>query len=743
MTHDKTEHHSTNIIYLQTDRKTENHWSLNVQDNGIAWLTLDQKESSTNVLSGAVLNELNIMLDIIYRAIPKGLVIRSAKKKGFIAGADIKGFTTLKNQTQAQESIRQTIPIFERLEKLPCPTVAIIHGFCLGGGLELALACDYRVAEDADSTRLGLPEVKLGIHPGFGGTIRLSRQIGSLNALEMMLTGRTLSARSAKKLGVVDRIAPLRHLQRTAMQLMDQKPPRHRPGLLNRLVNLPPIRFWVAHWLKQKTETLAPKKHYPAPHALIDQWRSVGWKTSKSLFEREADSVATLITGQTSGNLIRLFLLQERLKSLGKHADFKPQRVHVVGAGIMGGDIAAWCALKGMTVTLQDQNNTIISKAVKRASDLFYKKQRNPFKRQATMDRFIPDPEGYGVYQADVVIEAIYENLEAKQQLLADLETKLKPGALLASNTSSICLEHIANVLHKPERLLGLHFFNPVAKMPLLEVVYTKDTHEKTIQAGCRFATTIKRSPLPVKSGPGFLINRILMPYLLEAVTLVSEGCAPEEVDRIATEFGMPMGPITLADVVGLDICLAVANNLNRDKKANLPQLLMERVKSGHLGCKTGEGFYRYKKGKQSGSFLQGSIPTPEDMDYRLFGLLFNESVACLRDGVVEDADLLDIGVVFGTGFAPFRGGPIQTIQQQGSHLWRNRLLSLSVKHGERFIPDPGWGMDLFSNPLDHALDHSLQNLEKNHERLPRTPKQQPYTTLEGPHLIRLVPRTG
>ena len=707
------------------------HWRLDFDPENIAWLTIDQTDGSANVLSAPVLDELDRMLEAVENRAPLGLIIRSGKGNGFIAGADIREFTTFTDADHAQREIHRAMPIFQRLEQLPCPTVAMIHGFCLGGGLELALACRYRVADEDGKTRLGLPEVRLGIHPGFGGTVRLPRLIGHLQALGLMLTGRTLAAKPAWKMGLVDRIAPRRHLERCARELIHTPPPPRQAGFRGRLPGWTLLRPVVAAWLHRRTEALAPARDYPAPHALIDLWSRCTGDLTGSHLELEAASVASLITGRTAGNLIRLFGLQERLKSLGRESDFAPERVHVAGAGVMGGDIAAWCALNGLTVTLQDRDIAIVGRAIRRAAALFDAKLRDPLLVRNAMDRLIPDLAGDGVARADVVIEAIHENLEAKQALLSAMEPRLKPGALLATNTSSIRLELIALALKRPDRFIGLHFFNPVAKMPLLEVVAGLGSDPQAVRDGCAFGVAVNRSPLPVRSGPGFLINRILMPYLLEAVTLVAEGVAPEAVDRAAKHFGMPMGPIALADVVGLDICLSVARNLADLHPGPIPEPLLERVKRGDLGVKSGRGFYAYRNGRKNGSTITGRDATPESLTDRLFGVLLNEAEACLREGVVADADLLDAGVVLGTGYAPFRGGPMRTIEQCGRQQLLDRLQTLEREQGPRFTPDPGW-KQLPSRSQPGVQESADERQATRH-----------HPTVARPHAARAVSGTG
>jgi 3-hydroxyacyl-CoA dehydrogenase/enoyl-CoA hydratase/3-hydroxybutyryl-CoA epimerase len=408
------------------------------------------------------------------------------------------------------------------------------------------------------------------------------------------------------------------------------------------------------------------------------------------MYRAEAESVAQLITGGTARNLLRVFQLQEKLKALARNGLPAPRCVHVVGGGVMGGDIAAWCALQGMLVTVQDVDAGRLARTVKNAADLFRKKLKDPRLVQAALDRLVPDPAGFGAARADVVIEAIFEDLDAKQALLRGLEPRLKPEAILATNTSSIPLEQLAVVLERPERFVGLHFFNPVPKMLLVEVVTMPGNARVAVDRATAFVGAIKRLPLPVKSSPGFLVNRVLMPYLMEALTLVGEGVSPAEIDRAAVAFGMPMGPVLLADTVGLDICLSVARILVAHFGGAVPERLEQMVAAGRLGKKTGQGFYRFRHGKPE--VPKGPAPEPGGpIEQRLLLRLLNESVACLREQVTQDGDLLDAGVVFGTGFAPFRGGPLQYNRQEGISRQEHQLKSLAQLHGPRFSPDPGW----------------------------------------------------
>ncbi|NNF97167.1 MAG: crotonase, partial [Halobacteria archaeon] len=395
--------------------------------------------------------------------------------------------------------------------------------YTLGGGLELALACRYRVADDDFNTKLGLPEVKLGIHSGFGGTVRCLERVGPLKGMDMMLSGRNLSVRAAKKIGLVDYAVPRRHLREAARQSI-LNPPKQKPlPQWMKWLNHSRVRPWLAKLFIKKVSQKARRAHYPAPYALIDLWQHYASDREKMLQE-EAASVARLITGKTAQSLIRVFMLQEQLKGLGRLDGYHPKHVHVVGGGVMGGDIAAWCAMQGLTVTIQDQRHESLAAALKRAYALYKKRLKQTRRINAAMDRLMPDINGHGLVKADIVIEAIFEDVEVKRQLFREIEPKLKADALIATNTSSIPLEQLAEALNKPERLVGLHFFNPVAMMPLVEIVHGQQTSDDSRDRASAFAKSISRLPLPVTSTPGFLVNRVLMPYLIEAVTLADEG---------------------------------------------------------------------------------------------------------------------------------------------------------------------------------------------------------------------------
>jgi 3-hydroxyacyl-CoA dehydrogenase/enoyl-CoA hydratase/3-hydroxybutyryl-CoA epimerase len=666
------------------------HFRLETDNDHIAWLSFDKDGSSTNVLNLEVFAELEQHLDALEQQPPKGLVIRSAKDNGFIAGADIEAFTQITDAQEAMTLLETGQHACNRIERLPCPTVALIHGFCLGGGLELALACRYRVARDDPGTRLGLPEVRLGIHPGWGGSARLVPLIGAVKAMDLILSGRTVDGRGGRRMGFVDLVVAERHLRAGARKLLLETPPPHRASLLERLSNSAPVRPLLARLLRRQVAQRVSARHYPAPFAMIDLWRRHAGSKS-AMLRAERESLAQLVRGLTARNLVRVYFLQEQLKALGKDRDYQPRHVHVVGAGTMGGDIAAWCALRGFYVTLQDQSPERIAPALARAYKLYTRKLKRPARVRAAMDRLQPDHRGTGVRHADLVIEAIFEDAEVKRSLYKDIEPKMKPDAILATNTSSIPLEELSPALQHPERLVGLHFFNPVAKMMLVEIVNGETTSPQVSARAMTFTRRIDRLPLPVRSTPGFLVNRILMPYLMEAVELEAEGVPALLIDQAATRFGMPMGPVELADTVGLDICLHVAEVLARHYPATIPASLRQLVASGRLGRKSGQGYYTWKKGRAVKPAAGSRQWNMDEITNRLVLRLLNEAVRCLREQVVATADLLDAGMIFATGFAPFRGGPVNHIHAQGKDRLLQQMHDLQKLRGERFAPDPGW----------------------------------------------------
>ena len=479
---------------------TLKHWTAETGDDGIAWLCIDKADGGANVLSGDVLEELHQLMEPMAKQTPKGVVIYSGKSNGFVMGADINEFTKIENPEQAYDLIRLGQQVLDQLEALPCATVAVINWFALGGGLELAMACDYRVALETDKRILGLPEVQLGIHPGFGGTVRAVQIAGVRPAMQLMLTGKPVDVGKGHKIGLVDKITDADGWRAAAREMILSRPPKQRAPLVERLLNLPVVRPFIRNVLIKQVAGKARKEHYPAPYAIIDLWSRHG-ASSHSGYEAEARSIAELMCTSTSRNLVRVFFLQNKLKGQGDKVAAKISHVHVVGAGVMGGDIAAWCALRGHTVTLQDREQKYIDPAMERAAKLFGKRIRNETDRAAASERLQSDVEGAGAARADLVIEAIFENLDAKQTLYKALQEKMPAGALLATNTSSIRLEDLRIGLDAPERFIGLHFFNPVAQLPLVEVIRCEDTEREALDIGFNF---VKGNTRPLAPGMCF-----------------------------------------------------------------------------------------------------------------------------------------------------------------------------------------------------------------------------------------------
>jgi len=659
--------------------------------DGIAWLLFDRDDASANTLSAEVMEEFDKILAELESQRPAGLVIRSAKKSGFIAGADVNEFRGATDPQAVETEISRAHAIIDRLEALRVPSVAVIHGFCLGGGLEVALACQMRIA--IDGARFGFPEVMLGLHPGLGGTARFTRLVNPVQAMTLMLTGRTIDARRAKSLGLVDAITQERHVKNAVKDAVFGRLKRARPGVLNSILNSGAARGFLASRMRREAAKSAPAEHYPAPYGLIDLWEKHGGDKA-AMLKAEKSSFAHLMVTPAAQNLIRVFFLRDEMKKLAGSGN-KVAHVHVIGAGAMGGDIAAWCANEGMRVTLADMKAEPIAGAIKRAAELFGKIIRKPTEVRDALDRLMPDLQGEGVRNADLIIEAVPEKLELKQKVYASLEPVMKQGAILATNTSSIPLQDLRTTLQRPERLLGLHFFNPVSRLQLVEVVSHDGSDAELLKEARAFVGAIDRLPLPVKSSPGFLVNRALTPYMLEAMVMLDDKIDQRLIDAAAEKFGMPMGPIELADQVGLDICLDVGDMLRSkfgDMLPPTPAWLRDKVARGELGRKSGKGFYSWKDGKADKPPLPETGPrVTDEMIDRLILPMSNVCVACLREGIVESADVVDGAMIFGTGYAPFRGGPLNYARTRGGDNVVSALRALAQKFGDRFTPDAGW----------------------------------------------------
>lgn len=638
-------------------------WTLEVDVERIGWLTINTPKSSVNVLSTESVAELSNCIQRIEEMVARdelvGVVIMSGKAGRFIAGADVSEFDKLSDYASLPKMLNSAHAVMNRMENLSIPLVAAIHGACLGGGFEVALASHYRIAVADGTTKIGFPEVKLGLFPGFGGTGRSIRQAGPVDAMQIMLTGRFLSARAAKRMNLVDKLVKHQDALRWEARKAVLSNRKSAPAKWSKAVmGKSPMRGFIVNKMREATKKKANPAHYPAPFALIDMFEAHGddWQ---AMCTAELEYFPPMMLSDTAANLRRVFFLSESLKKQGLSGKDKPvfRRVHVIGGGVMGGDIAAWCAMRGLEVTLQDLDMERITPALKRAQKLFKRRLKKPLAIAAAKARLKADVKGTGIRRADVVIEAVVENLKVKQTIFKKAESEMKPGAIMASNTSSIELEKIAEGLKDKTRLVGLHFFNPVAQLPLVEVVRSTFNSDETVAIAASFALAIGKSPVVAKSAPGFLVNRVLLPYMMAAVERVQNGESRELIDEAAVTFGMPMGPIELMDVVGLDVGKSVAEELGF--KVADDSEFGKMVSRGDLGRKTGRGFYIWDKGKAK----KDAAPVYSEMEKlgrELVKPLIDECEVCVKEGIVENAGLADIGVIFGTGFAPFLGGPLK-----------------------------------------------------------------------------------
>ena len=636
-------------------------WKYSLDREGIAWAIFDREGESANALGRRPLEELGAIAEAVEAGARdkkiRGLIFMSGKANSFIVGADIGEFDSFKTEAEVLEGLKPVLDLFDRIENLPVPVVAAFHGACVGGGLEMILACHWRIATRDNSTRVGFPEVKLGIFPGFHGTVRSIRQAGPLAAMKLMLSGSLIRASVARGQGLVDELVRSPHQLRWAARKAVLRKRRSKPaGRVKAMMAQWPARGLLVSQLRKATSAKVSQDHYPAPFALIDLFEKHGGDM-KALRREETRAFAPLMISDTSRNLRRVYILSEKLKAQApKGLDWKPLRAHIIGAGTMGADIAGWCVVSGMEVTLQDLSPEVIARGIKAQGKLFAKKNKTKALRDAAKARLIADPAGDQIGRADIVIEAIVEKLEVKQKVFKELELKLKPGAVMATNTSSILIEDIASELADPSRLIGIHFFNPVAMMPLVEVIRGPGTAAGEVDKGCAFVKGIGKFPLVVRSSPGFLVNRVLAPYMMSAMEQLEKGVKRETLDEAATVFGMPMGPIELADTVGLDVCEHVGRILGLSAQGSKLEGL---VASGKLGKKTGKGFYDWKGGKPVRAEVENDAAELKKLGRELVEPLIVECQKALDQGVVSDADLVDAGVIFGTGFAPFRGGPL------------------------------------------------------------------------------------
>ena len=678
-----------------------------VSDSRIAILTFDRPDSTANIFDELTLRELSEHLNFLESEKGlKGLIIRSAKPKIFIAGADLNGFAQAMSAEHIAVLIERGQQTFDRIARLPYPTVATIHGVALGGGFEIALACDYRIASSDSATRVGLPETNLGILPAWGGSTRLPKLIGLPNALEAILTGRQYAAKQALKLGMVDSVVHLERLPGVANRMIQESEGKKRSYKLH-IANRPPVSQFIKSQVEKKT-LARTRGHYPAPlKALEVVCASLNVSHEQSLANEKNYFVELALT-ETAQNLIGLFFLQERAKKI--KPDLQPAAVMpaktikrglVIGAGLMGAGIAQWLSSRGIRVLLKDVGPAPLGKGMQAIAKIYREAvKRHLFSETEARngyDRILPFFEEIPLRDVDVVIEAAVEKLELKQAIFADLESRVSPGTLLASNTSALSIDAIASSLEHPERVVGIHFFNPVHRMQLVELVRGTKTDAASLHTALKFAKGIGKLPVLVKDSPGFLVNRILLPYMVEAVRLFAEGHRVETIDRVMLDFGMPMGPLRLIDEVGLDVSEHVAKDLEQRVKhlAPLNDLLSKMVQKGWLGRKSGMGFYKYGPGDdrkvnpQLGSFQPAEPTTVNEGDLRdrLVLLMVNEAARTLEEKVVDAPEDVDFGMIMGTGWAPFRGGPLRFADHLGLQTVLSRLNNLRDRVGSYFEP--------------------------------------------------------
>jgi len=687
---------------------------MTVDSDGICWITFADPNRRMNVLDEGVMARLADHVDAIAdRAdeIP-AVVFWSGKPDSFIAGADIEAIGDLEGPEDAEEKSRLGQAIFRQVEQLPMPTICAVHGICLGGGVELALACQYRVASTHEKTKFGLPEVQLGLLPGWGGTTRLPRLIGLQSALDLILTGKNIPASRAKRVGLVSHTFPpegfresVREFAREAFDL-PRGASRPTPGLRDRLLEGNPIGRRVVFRMARSNVLEKTGGNYPAPLKILEVLRDTFPGSLEKAFAREANAFGELAATSVHRHLLHLFHLREGAKKLPDiSVDPSPvDRLGVLGAGVMGGGVAQLAAAKGLEVRMRDIRDDAVTGGLAHARSLFRKRVERKRMTRAEADRKMEAIVGgldlHLVANVDLLVEAVVERMDVKKQVLAEVEGVMREDAVITTNTSSLSVEEMSEALERPERFCGLHFFNPVHRMPLIEIIRTSRTSERTIATVHALALRLGKVPVICEDGPGFLVNRILGPYLNEAGHLLSEGVAIEAIDEVAVDFGMPMGPIRLLDEVGIDIARHAGETLHEafGERMTPAPALVALEGSERLGKKNARGFYRYEDGREKGVDESvyaeiGGGPRveadPDEIRRRLILVMVNEAVRILEEGIVRSAGAVDLGMIMGTGFPPFRGGLLRFADEQHPRLLIQRLEELEERHGVRFAPAP------------------------------------------------------
>ena len=629
------------------------HWLANVDEDGIAWLYLQAGGKSVNVLNNAVMTELECLLDRLENNKDlRGVALLSGKKGGFVYGADIHEFETLKTASEVANHMLYVHGLFNRIETLPVPSCVGVDGIAVGGGLEIALAFDRLFITSSPKSKLGFPEVNLGIMPGYGGSGRAYGRIGTKAVLDMMVTGRPIGSKDAIKIGLADELVGDADDLDEAMRKWIIGCKGEKP-IISQLETAADATVIAA--AKDKYLKRLRSDHTPAPAAIIDHVENFG-HDKRAMSAGELDVFPNLMVSSASKNLRRVFYLTDAVRKSAR-GESGIKRMHVVGAGVMGGDIAAIGAMAGLDVTLTDMNEAAIVGAIARAKKLFERRLKSDEKVALALARLRADLDGNGATDADLIIEAVAEKLEVKQAVFKNLEAVSKASAILATNTSAIPLEDIATALNAPERLIGLHFFNPVPVLPLVEVIWSKYSDPEIVSRGMQFTGQIGKMPVRCKSAPGFLVNRALLPYIFKAIEAVAGGENADHIDEALVDFGMPMGPIELADQIGLDVCLDVGIVLGMPPATKA--LLDEKCKTGTIGRKSGSGFYEWD-GNRAIRAHQSQDPRVMDaIAKNMLAPMVEECRQAVDENVIDSADSADAGMIFGIGFPGFRGGPL------------------------------------------------------------------------------------
>ncbi|HUF49908.1 MAG TPA: 3-hydroxyacyl-CoA dehydrogenase NAD-binding domain-containing protein [Longimicrobiales bacterium] len=691
---------------------------LEISGSGVAWLVFDRPGARVNILTSAVMARLDALLGDIENGVReqriRAVVVRSGKDGTFIVGADVNEIVAITDATLGAQLAAEGQRVLRRLDRLAVPTVAAVDGICLGGGLELVLACDAHIASDRPETKLGLPEVKLGIIPGFGGTVRLPRVVGTREALGMILTGGTVSARKAQRIGLIsERMHPSVLYPRAETLALEMSagpgPKRIRKPLFARALDDTRLgrRLVLAQARRQVLKETGG--HYPAPLRALEVVRETAKLPLDDALRIEARALGDMIVTDVSKNLIHVFNLLEGAKKAGPRAVAARhvERAGVLGAGVMGGGIAQLLAYRGIEVRLKDIRNEALALGLKHARDMFDRLvQRGRLEKRELeryMDAIAPTLDYSGFGTVDLVIEAVVERLDIKQQVLTETEQNVDEACVLTTNTSSLSVTDMQSVLARPARFAGMHFFNPVHRMPLVEVIRGARTSDETIAMVIGLTRQLDKTPVIVNDGPGFLVNRILAPYLNEAGWLAADGASIEQIDRTLTQFGMPMGPLRLLDEVGLDVARHAGAVMSAafGERLQPPPMMTALASTDLLGRKGGRGFYLYEDGRDKGvnreiyarlglalGAQRRPLPEQQILDRTLLAMV-NEAARILEDGIVATAGDVDLGMITGTGFPPFRGGLLRWADTLGMPEVLRRLESLAQQHGPRFTPAP------------------------------------------------------